>query len=190
MPATLLLRSLPLWPASPHLRAHTQKNTQWFITAAWKGWIIHSGIPKPWVSCSFITCSALDYRQLPFPRSLSLMGEQVFNPLCCSLFTHPPRAGLHPVCAHVCFNESRSSAKSVLHPSANTDYSHCSDAITTNKDHVIRYSRRAWETLWQDPVSEKQLILEQGKCTGPVPHTCASAELHPQNNVGCTLFFL
>lgn len=103
--ASLLSRSLPLWPASPHLRAHTQKNTQWFITAAWKGWIIHLGIPKSWVCCSFITCSALDYRQLPFPSSLSLMGQQVFNTLCYSLFTYPPQIWLHSVYVCMCFND-------------------------------------------------------------------------------------
>lgn len=151
--ASLLSRSLPLWPASPHLRAHTQKNTQWFITAAWKGWIIHLGIPKTWVCCSFITCSALDYRQLPFPSSLSLMGQQVFNTLFYPLFTYPPQIWLHSVYVCMCFNDML--AKLFTNwitffcqisppPISKQSLSRCSDAIITMKDHVIRDSGRDW----------------------------------------------
>lgn len=158
-----------------HLKAHTQKNTQWFLTAAWKGWHTHSGIPKAWVCCwYFITCFALDCRQLPFLSSLTLMGQQAFNWLSATHYLHIlPRYGCIGgwVCACVYFNDLL--AKFLLEwiplfcqiippaPSASRAHLHYPDAILINKDSVIRKSGATWKTSWQDHVSEKQSIREK-----------------------------
>lgn len=189
-----------------HLKAHTQKNTQWVITAAWKGWITYSGIPKSWVCCYFIMCFALDCRQLPLPSFLTLMGQQAFNWPSATHYLHIlPRCGcLVCVCAraHVptcvlmtCwpnfFMEWIALFCQIIPPplSANRACSCCSDATATNKDSVIRKSGGAWKPVTRSCVWEAVCTGAMQMCRPGVATVC-SADLHLQNNIFCPLFFL